>query len=392
MPNVARRRVIDAPVESVWAVVSDPYHLPRWWPRHGTGRERARRDGQAQPVDRASSRPSRGAACAPTSAASARPPSERFVWEQDARRHAVRAHPAQRGHRDRPRRRGGGATDVRIESRQALRGLSRLGSPMMRRATGAQARPRRSTGSRRRSRERARLRHEVVGVGPGGAPAGALARRRSRCSRRRSARLRTRRPSSSTQVTLPEARPLPDARSELRWTPTPCSPRPRTGFAARRPELPRPDPAAARRRSPSAPDAVLMPADAEQVAARARRLFGRARRGRARSAAAPASSAGWTPDRGDFECLVSLDLARMRDVEVDRRSLTARLGPGLRGPEAEAALNAAGVTLGHFPAVLRVRDDRRLRRDPLGGPGLDGLRALRRAGDVAPASPRRPGS
>ena len=33
MPNVARRRVIDTPVESVWAVVSDPYHLPRWWPR-----------------------------------------------------------------------------------------------------------------------------------------------------------------------------------------------------------------------------------------------------------------------------------------------------------------------------------------------------------------------
>ncbi len=29
--------------------------------------------------------------------------------------------------------------------------------------------------------------------------------------------------------------------------------------------------------------------------------------------------------------------------------MTARLGPGLRGPEAEAALNAAGWTLGHFP-------------------------------------------
>ena len=30
----------------------------------------------------------------------------------------------------------GASTEVRIESRQALRGLSRLGSPMMRRATG----------------------------------------------------------------------------------------------------------------------------------------------------------------------------------------------------------------------------------------------------------------
>ena len=39
----------------------------------------------------------------------------------------------------------------------------------------------------------------------------------------------------------------------------------------------------------------------------------------------------------------------MRDVAVDRRSLTARLGAGLRGPEAEAALGREGLTLGHFP-------------------------------------------
>jgi alkyldihydroxyacetonephosphate synthase len=47
--------------------------------------------------------------------------------------------------------------------------------------------------------------------------------------------------------------------------------------------------------------------------------------------------------------LISLDLSRLREVEVDRRSLTARLGAGLRGPEAEAALGARGMTLGHFP-------------------------------------------
>jgi alkyldihydroxyacetonephosphate synthase len=34
---------------------------------------------------------------------------------------------------------------------------------------------------------------------------------------------------------------------------------------------------------------------------------------------------------------------------VDRRSLTARLGPGLTGPDAERALGAEGFTLGHFP-------------------------------------------
>jgi alkyldihydroxyacetonephosphate synthase len=36
-------------------------------------------------------------------------------------------------------------------------------------------------------------------------------------------------------------------------------------------------------------------------------------------------------------------------VEVDRTSLTAVLDAGLRGPEAEAALQAQGLTLGHFP-------------------------------------------
>ena len=36
-------------------------------------------------------------------------------------------------------------------------------------------------------------------------------------------------------------------------------------------------------------------------------------------------------------------------VEVDRRSLTARLGAGLRGPEAEAELGKHGLVLGHYP-------------------------------------------
>ena len=47
--------------------------------------------------------------------------------------------------------------------------------------------------------------------------------------------------------------------------------------------------------------------------------------------------------------MVSLDLARLRSVDLDRTSLTARLGPGLTGPDAETALGSLGVTLGHFP-------------------------------------------
>jgi alkyldihydroxyacetonephosphate synthase len=58
---------------------------------------------------------------------------------------------------------------------------------------------------------------------------------------------------------------------------------------------------------------------------------------------------GVEPLRGAHGRLISLDLGALGDVEVDQRSLTARLGAGLRGPEAEAALARHGLTLGHFP-------------------------------------------
>jgi uncharacterized protein YndB with AHSA1/START domain len=32
MATTSRSREIHAPVEDVWKVVADPYHLPRWWP------------------------------------------------------------------------------------------------------------------------------------------------------------------------------------------------------------------------------------------------------------------------------------------------------------------------------------------------------------------------
>ena len=31
--NVRRSRTVGAPPVAVWAVVGDPHHLPRWWPR-----------------------------------------------------------------------------------------------------------------------------------------------------------------------------------------------------------------------------------------------------------------------------------------------------------------------------------------------------------------------
>jgi alkyldihydroxyacetonephosphate synthase len=97
-----------------------------------------------------------------------------------------------------------------------------------------------------------------------------------------------------------------------------------------------------------APDAVLLPADADVVR---RVLDVCAAEGVAVVPFGGGTSVvgGIEPLRGDHGRLVSLDLVRLHDVEVDRRSLTARLGAGLRGPEAEAELAKHGVVLGHYP-------------------------------------------
>ncbi len=58
--------------------------------------------------------------------------------------------------------------------------------------------------------------------------------------------------------------------------------------------------------------------------------------------------------------------------------MTARLGPGLRGPEAEALLNSEGFTLGHFPQSYRYATIGWLRGDAVGRSVLERLRALRR--------------
>lgn len=134
MPSVSGRRVIDAPVEAVWSVVSDPYHLPRWWPRatrveNVRGAAGGRRSQWTAVMETQSGRPVRADFRCLSAAAN-----ERFVWEQE-----VQGTPFEKILRSsvleihlRPR---GGATEVTLKSRQTLRGLSRLGSPMMRRAT-----------------------------------------------------------------------------------------------------------------------------------------------------------------------------------------------------------------------------------------------------------------
>jgi alkyldihydroxyacetonephosphate synthase len=98
----------------------------------------------------------------------------------------------------------------------------------------------------------------------------------------------------------------------------------------------------------AAPDAVLLPTDADAVQ-RVLYLCGQENVAVVPYGGGTSVVGGVAPLRGPHGRLVSLDLGRLRGVEVDGRSLTARLGAGLRGPEAEAALAPHGVVLGHFP-------------------------------------------
>lgn len=99
----------------------------------------------------------------------------------------------------------------------------------------------------------------------------------------------------------------------------------------------------------AAPDAVVSPASAEQVAAVI------AACGEHDLAVIPFGGGtsvvgGVDALRGGHAGAISLDLARLdRVLGLDRDSLTAAFEPGLRGPELERRLATAGLTLGHFP-------------------------------------------
>jgi alkyldihydroxyacetonephosphate synthase len=102
-----------------------------------------------------------------------------------------------------------------------------------------------------------------------------------------------------------------------------------------------------------APDAVAFPGSAEEVAATLELC---SRHGVAVIPFGGGTSVvgGVTPERRRDEGAISLDLARLDRLAVDRTSLTATFGPGLRGPRAEARLQARGLTLGHFPQSFEL--------------------------------------
>lgn len=136
MPRVTRKRTIAAPVADVWRLVSDPYSLPRWWPRTARVENVERRDGGRRSRWTKVLQTSEGRGVRADYRCLSAAENERYVWEQELEgtpfeRHlrSSRVEIGLRGEDDRTR--------VTLASVQTLRGMSRLGSPLMRRGQGA---------------------------------------------------------------------------------------------------------------------------------------------------------------------------------------------------------------------------------------------------------------
>src|SRR5258708_146583 len=130
MPNVRRRRTLASSPEAIWEVVADPHHLPRWWP--GVKRvEDVVDDRFTEVVMTKKGRPVR----VDFSLDASEPPRRR-AWRQE-----IAGTPFERVLADavievviEPR---DGGSEVTIEHRQTLKGYSKTGGFMLRRATGA---------------------------------------------------------------------------------------------------------------------------------------------------------------------------------------------------------------------------------------------------------------
>jgi uncharacterized protein YndB with AHSA1/START domain len=125
---VRRTRTIDAAPGAVWAVISDPHHLPRWWPA-------LQRVEDASPAAWTKVLVSpKGKPVRADFTRVGSEPERRLVWRQEvsespferilrAAETEISLEPA----RD-------GRTQVALTATERLRGLARFGAPMVRRA------------------------------------------------------------------------------------------------------------------------------------------------------------------------------------------------------------------------------------------------------------------
>jgi uncharacterized protein YndB with AHSA1/START domain len=128
--------MIVAPVPEVWSLVSDPYSLPRWWPRTSRVENVERKSGgkRSQWTKVLETSEGRGVRADFRCLSSAE--NERYVWEQQLEGTPFARH-LRSSRIEVALRANGEGTQVDLSSVQSLKGMSRLGSPMMRRGQGA---------------------------------------------------------------------------------------------------------------------------------------------------------------------------------------------------------------------------------------------------------------
>lgn len=135
MARVTRKRTIAAPVGEVWKLVSDPYSLPRWWPRTGRVENVDAKPGGKRSAWTKVLQTSEGRGVRADFRCVSSAENERYVWEQELEgtpfeRH-LKALRVEIGLRERD-----GKTKVSLTEEQTLKGMSKFGSPLMRRARG----------------------------------------------------------------------------------------------------------------------------------------------------------------------------------------------------------------------------------------------------------------
>ncbi len=133
MARVTRQRTIDASPADVWKLVADPYSLPRWWPRTARvenvdAKPGGKRTQWTKVLQTAEGRGVRADFRCVSSAER-----ERYVWEQELEGTPFAKHLSALRVEVGMRERDGG-TEVSLTEEQTLKGMSKLGSPLMRRA------------------------------------------------------------------------------------------------------------------------------------------------------------------------------------------------------------------------------------------------------------------
>jgi uncharacterized protein YndB with AHSA1/START domain len=128
MPEVTRARTVAAPVDRVWALVSDPFHLPRWWPAT------ARVEDATQDAWTSVLRTPRGATVRADFTRVEARPQRGITWRQELEESPFERVFSSAVTQIELEQEGKEATRVRLTSAESLRGRYRLGGWIVRRA------------------------------------------------------------------------------------------------------------------------------------------------------------------------------------------------------------------------------------------------------------------